>query len=80
VSRLLLCIAKLYFNFTLIACSGGLFAGKVTSTTDVVEGRFDPNSGQMGVLYRARYVNDGYLEAVKLLKEVAVSLLLAVPL
>jgi len=51
--------------------AGGFFAGKVTSLSDCIEGRFDPNSGDMGVLYRARYLNDGYFEALRLLKEVA---------
>jgi hypothetical protein len=55
-------------------CRGGFFAGKVTSLSDCIEGRFDPNSGDMGVLYRARYLNDGYFEALRLLKEVAVTI------
>ena len=54
-------------------CSGGFFAGKVASLSDRVEGRFDPGS-RMGAMYRARYLNDGYFEALKLLKEVAVSI------
>ena len=53
--------------------SGGFFAGKVASLSDAVEGRFDPNSGAMGALYRGRYLNDGYFEALQLLKAVAVS-------
>jgi hypothetical protein len=52
--------------------SGGFFAGKVSSLADRVEGRFDPTSGHMGAMYRARYLNDGYFEALKLLKDVAV--------
>jgi aflatoxin B1 aldehyde reductase len=54
-------------------CSGGFFAGKVTSLSDRIEGRFDPNSGNMGAMYRARYLNNGYFEALRLLKDVAVS-------
>jgi len=51
--------------------AGGFFAGKISSLTQPIEGRFDPNSGAMGTMYRARYLNDGYLEALKLLKDVA---------
>jgi hypothetical protein len=53
--------------------SGGFFAGKVASLSDAVEGRFDPSSGAMGAMYRARYLNDGYFEALQLLKTIAVS-------
>jgi len=57
----------------MVKISGGFFAGKISSLTQPIEGRFDPNSGTMGTMYRARYLNDGYLEALKLLKDVAVS-------
>ena len=64
------CAVLIWTGYTI--CSGGLLAGKVASLSDRVEGRFDPNS-KMGAMYRARYLNDGYFEALKLLKEVAVS-------
>ncbi|KAF8434122.1 NADP-dependent oxidoreductase domain-containing protein [Boletus edulis BED1] len=51
--------------------AGGLFAGKVTSIDDQApDGRFDPSSN-MGKMYRARYLREGYLNALKLLKDVA---------
>jgi aflatoxin B1 aldehyde reductase len=50
--------------------AGGFFSGKVSSLAQPVEGRFD-SSGAMGTMYRARYLNDGYFEALKLLKEVS---------
>ena len=78
MSRLLPSIFNLTFTFILqldlyVTYSGGFFAGKVSSLTDRIEGRFDPTSGNMGAMYRARYLNDGYFEALKLLKDVAVS-------
>lgn len=63
-----------YISPLMTAISGGFFAGKISSPTQSVEGRFDP-SGPIGTMYRARYLNDGYFEALKLLKEVAVSIL-----
>jgi hypothetical protein len=53
---------------------GGFFAGKLTKSNDSGPqgGRFDPNTGSMGALYRARYLNDGYFEALELIKKVAV--------
>lgn len=55
--------------------SGGFFAGKVTSVNDSPpEGsRFDPKAGGMGKMYRARYLKDGFFQALPLIKEVAVS-------
>lgn len=52
--------------------AGGFFAGKVSSVDDSTEGRFS-KEGRMGAMYRARYLNEGYLEALKVLKPVAVS-------
>ena len=52
--------------------TGGFFAGKVSSVDDSPEGRFS-KEGRMGAMYRARYLNEGYLEALKVLKPVAVS-------
>jgi len=55
--------------------AGGLFAGKISSPDDVPSGgRFDsndPHSRRMAQMYRARYLNEGYFEALKLLKAVA---------
>lgn len=34
-------------------------------------GRFD-DSTKMGQMYRARYLHDGYFDALKMLKEIAV--------
>lgn len=53
---------------------GGFFAGKITSLDDPAAsgGRFDANIGRLGQLYRARYLNDGYFEALKFLQSVAV--------
>lgn len=65
-------LLDLYFEI-----SGGFFAGKIASVNDNVEGRFDPNSGIMGTMYRARYLKDGYFEALKVLKEAAVSSLIS---
>lgn len=52
--------------------AGGFFAGKVSSVDDSTEGRFS-KEGRMGAMYRARYLNEGYLEALKVLRLVAVS-------
>ena len=35
--------------------------------------RFDDSKGNMGSMYRARYLKDGYFQALPLIKEVAVS-------
>jgi len=53
--------------------AGGFFAGKVTSVNDSPpEGsRFDPKAGGMGKMYRARYLKDGFFQALPLIKEVA---------
>ena len=55
--------------------SGGFFAGKVKSIRESVERgtRFDAEAGAMGVMYRARYLKDGFFQALPILKEVAVS-------
>jgi aflatoxin B1 aldehyde reductase len=52
--------------------AGGFFAGKLASSSDSPEAgsRFDGSSG-MGVMYRERYVKDGYFRALELLKGVA---------
>ncbi|KAF9236270.1 Aldo/keto reductase [Melanogaster broomeanus] len=52
--------------------AGGLFAGKVASVQETAPegGRFDPNSA-MGKMYRARYLNEGYFEALQVVKAVA---------
>ncbi|KAI4519676.1 Aldo/keto reductase [Schizophyllum commune Loenen D] len=52
--------------------AGGFFAGKITSTTETgaAGGRFDPNSPS-GKMYRERYVNEGYVNALAFLKGVA---------
>jgi len=51
--------------------AGGLFAGKVALSGAAPDGgRFDPSS-PMGQLYRSRYVQEGYLRALELLKPVA---------
>ncbi|KAH7881747.1 NADP-dependent oxidoreductase domain-containing protein [Phlebopus sp. FC_14] len=49
--------------------AGGLFAGKVTSTEESAPegGRFDPNSN-MGKMYRARYLKEGYFKALEVVK------------
>ncbi|KAK0197156.1 NADP-dependent oxidoreductase domain-containing protein [Armillaria mellea] len=61
------------FGLRLVICNplaGGLFAGKVESPdTPVTEGRFGP--GRQGDQYRARYLQQGQLEALKYLKGVA---------
>ncbi|KAF8837488.1 Aldo/keto reductase [Paxillus ammoniavirescens] len=52
--------------------AGGLFAGKVASVEGPAPegGRFDPNSA-MGKMYRARYLREGFFEALELIKAVA---------
>ncbi|EIN07394.1 Aldo/keto reductase [Punctularia strigosozonata HHB-11173 SS5] len=52
--------------------AGGFFAGKVPSVSAEAPkgGRFDPSS-KMGEMYRARYLRDGYFQALELLKGVA---------
>ncbi|TRM58039.1 NADP-dependent oxidoreductase domain-containing protein [Schizophyllum amplum] len=52
--------------------AGGFFAGKISSTSDTggAGGRFDPNSPS-GSMYRARYVNEGYVNALAFLKDLA---------
>ncbi|TRM58171.1 NADP-dependent oxidoreductase domain-containing protein [Schizophyllum amplum] len=53
--------------------AGGFFAGKITSTTaeTVTAGsRFDPAT-HLGSMYRERYLNEGYVEALAYLKGVA---------
>lgn len=54
-------------------CRGGLFAGKVLSTEEAAPegGRFDPKSN-MGKMYRARYLKEGYLKALEVVKAAAV--------
>ncbi|KAH7926385.1 Aldo/keto reductase [Leucogyrophana mollusca] len=49
--------------------AGGLFAGKVLSIEGAAPegGRFDPSS-PMGKMYRARYLQEGYLKAIELVK------------
>lgn len=52
---------------------GGLLAGKITSVNDSPhEGRFSTKLGAMGSMYRARYLKDGFLEAIPIIKDVAV--------
>jgi len=53
--------------------AGGFFAGKISSVNDAAPagGRFDPKAGNMGTMYRNRYLKDGYFEALPLLKEVS---------
>lgn len=53
--------------------SGGLFAGKVASVEQSAPegGRFDPSSN-MGKMYRARYLKEGYFKALELVKAAAV--------
>jgi len=52
--------------------AGGMLAGKMTSAADAVEpgSRFDASKPQ-GVLYRGRYVKEGYFRSLELLKRVA---------
>jgi aflatoxin B1 aldehyde reductase len=52
--------------------AGGFFAGKVSSATDQVEAgsRFD-DSQKQGIMYRQRYIKDGYFKALELLKGIA---------
>ncbi|KAF9223935.1 Aldo/keto reductase [Gyrodon lividus] len=52
--------------------AAGLFAGKVTSVEGPAPagGRFDPRS-LMGKIHRARYLKEGFFEALKLLTAVA---------
>ncbi|KAJ7582760.1 Aldo/keto reductase [Mycena floridula] len=71
--ELLPCVRK--FGLRLVIynpLAGGFFAGKLASVTDAGPkgGRFDPNASQ-GAQYRARYVNEGYLEALEYLKDVS---------
>ncbi|KAF4608426.1 hypothetical protein EYR40_000771 [Pleurotus pulmonarius] len=71
--ELLPCVRK--FGLRLVAynpLAGGLLAGKVSSVADEVEpgSRFDP-SANMGKMYRARYLQSGYFDAVKQLQTVA---------
>lgn len=49
-----------------------MFAGKITSAADAVEpgSRFDASKPQ-GVLYRGRYIKEGYFRSLELLKRVA---------
>lgn len=64
-----------HLYLTDVTPSGGFFAGKIAAPDDVPSGgRFGTDTGRMGVMYRARYFNEGYFEALKLLKGVAVSL------
>lgn len=60
---------------------GGLFAGKVTSLDDpnAAGGRFDAGGSAMGTMYRARYLKDGYFEALEHLKSIAVRFSLIPP-
>jgi len=53
--------------------AGGFFAGKIASVNDPAPtgGRFDASAGGMGVMYRSRYLKDGFFRALPLLKEVA---------
>ncbi|KAJ3923644.1 Aldo/keto reductase [Lentinula edodes] len=53
--------------------AGGLFAGKVTSLDDpnAAGGRFDAGGSAMGTMHRARYLKDGYFEALEHLKSIA---------
>lgn len=53
--------------------SAGFFAGKVKAPEDEAPsgGRFDPNT-PIGKMYRARYLKQGYFDALKLLQAVAV--------
>ncbi|KAL5533281.1 hypothetical protein ACEPAF_5057 [Sanghuangporus sanghuang] len=53
--------------------AGGFFAGKIKSVNDAPEpgNRFDGSAGRIGQMYRQRYLKDGYLKALPLIKEVA---------
>ena len=53
---------------------GGFFAGKITSATDTAPegGRFDAKAGLLGQMYRARYLRNGYFEALPVIKAAAV--------
>lgn len=53
--------------------SGGFFAGKIKAAEEDAPsgGRFDPDS-PLGKMYRARYLKNGYFDALKLLQAVAV--------
>jgi aflatoxin B1 aldehyde reductase len=67
-------VQEYYLDGSLITRrSGGLFAGKVLSAEQVAPtgGRFDPKS-QMGKMYRARYLSEGYLKALEVVKTAAV--------
>ncbi|KAF9264722.1 Aldo keto reductase [Marasmius fiardii PR-910] len=50
--------------------AGGLFAGKVTSAEQDVDGRFNQKGGALAEMYRARYLKSGYFEALEYLKGV----------
>ncbi|KIY69966.1 Aldo/keto reductase [Cylindrobasidium torrendii FP15055 ss-10] len=52
--------------------AGGLFAGKVLTVDAATEdgGRYDSKS-RTGQMYRARYLNEGYMKAIQLVKDVA---------
>jgi len=66
------CLRK--FGIRLVIYSplaGGFFAGHLTSVTDVpAEGRYNPNTLQ-GKIYRQRFLNQTYLDALNNLKVVA---------
>ncbi|KAF8921351.1 NADP-dependent oxidoreductase domain-containing protein [Mucidula mucida] len=50
--------------------AGGIFAGKIQKVDETpTDGRFGQSN--MGKMYRARYLNEGYLKAVELLNRVA---------
>jgi aflatoxin B1 aldehyde reductase len=53
--------------------SGGFFAGKITSAAEAAPegGRFDTKA-PMGVMYRARYLKNGFFEALPVIKAAAV--------
>lgn len=54
--------------------SGGLFAGKIQKVDDEpADGRFNTQT-RMGQMYRARYLNEGYVKALDVLNAVAVSI------
>ncbi|KAI5115715.1 hypothetical protein M0805_009264 [Coniferiporia weirii] len=53
--------------------AGGFFAGKISSINDTpaTGSRFDPKAGNTGLMYRQRYLKDGYFQILPMLKEVA---------
>ena len=54
---------------------GGFFTGKLSSVTDKAElgTRFDDSSdSKMAAMYRKRYMKDAYIDALDILKTVAV--------